>query len=397
MLQNWQFQLPTQIEFGRGGLGKLGRIAKPLGGSAMLVGYRDRTGLDSAYDRAAQALGKAGLAVTEFFEVPPDPDAELAVEGARRATDSGADVVVGLGGGSVIDAAKGIAAMAEMGGRPWDYAGSNKAFRPVTESLPVVAVPTTSGTGSEMTAVAVFNHHGIGSMPEFPLKASIAGPAVLPKIALVDPDLTIGSPARLTAACGADALGHAIEACMNRRANPISSALAGRAVALIIKHLPQAVEDPDDPGPRQPLALASTMAGAAFSVAGVIMTHSMAHALGAILHVPHGEAIAVGTPPTLRYNAQQCRHVYCELAEHCHITADSPEKQAARFVDAIANLLESVGLPSQIQVPADAPHDLAAKLAKNAFESTLKPLEWTPRSIDQPTLESLFQEILTTV
>ena len=97
-----------------------------------------------------------------------------------------------------------------------------------------------------MTAVAVFNHHGIGSMPEFPLKASIAGPAVRPEIALVDPNLTVGSPARLTAACGIDALGHAVEACMSRRANPFSTALAGRAVALIVEHLPRAVENPDD-------------------------------------------------------------------------------------------------------------------------------------------------------
>ena len=153
----------------------------------------------------------------------------------------------------MIDAAKGIAALAKMGGRPWDYAGSNENFRPITDSLPAVAVPTTSGTGSEVTGVAVFNHHDIGSLRGCPLKASIAGPAVYPKVALVDPDLTVGSPARLTAACGADALGHALEACMSRLANPISSALAGRAVGLIVENLRHAVENPDDREPRRPL------------------------------------------------------------------------------------------------------------------------------------------------
>ncbi len=362
----------------------------------MLVGYSDRTGLEKIYDRAAQSLADAGLEVTEFFEIPPDPDAALADGGARRAKELGIDVVVGLGGGSVIDAAKGIAALAKMGGKPWDYAGSNKQFKPITDSLPLIAVPTTSGTGSEMTAVAVFNHYGIGSMPEFPLKASINGPAVLPKIALVDPDVTIGSPPGLTACCGADALGHAIEACMSRRANPFSSALAGRAVALIVANLRRAVENPDDPEPREPLALASTLAGAAFGVSSVIMTHSIAHALGAVLHIPHGRAIAAGTPMALRYNAQQCEDVYCELADQCGIPGDSSQQKAERFVERITELLASVGLTEQVDVPDDAPDDLAGKLARNAFESTLKPLEWTPREIDEPTLKGLFEQIVGT-
>ncbi len=394
MLPNWEFQLPTRIQFGRGGLKKLGEVAGQFGRSVLLVGYRDRSGMEETYARAARSLSDRGLAVVEFFEVPPDPDAELAVEGARRAAESGSEVVVGLGGGSSIDAAKGIAAMAKMGGSPWDYAGSNENFRPITDSLPLVAVPTTSGTGSEVTAVAVLNHHGLGSLPGYPLKASIAGPAVRPKVALVDPDLTLGSPPRLTAACGADALGHALEACMSRLANPISSALAGRAVGLVVKNLRRAVEDPDDPERRHTLALASTLAGVAFSAAGVIMTHAIAHALGALLHVPHGEGVAIGTPFTLRYNAQQCREVYCQLAHHCGITDGSPDERAARFVDAIVELLESVGLPGGVEVPEDAPEDLSGKLARNALESTLKPLEWTPRDIDEPALKGLFDEIL---
>ncbi|MBN2476971.1 MAG: iron-containing alcohol dehydrogenase [Pirellulales bacterium] len=394
MSRRWEFQIPTRIQFGRGGLRRLGEIAKTYGRSVLLVGYRDRSGLEETYARAARSLAAAGLEVTEFFEIPPDPDAELADDGARLAAEAGVDVVVGLGGGSPIDAAKGIAALARMGGRLWDYAGSNKDFRPVTESLPLVAVPTTAGTGSELTSVAVFNHHGIGSMPEFPLKASIAGPAVLPQVALVDPDLAVGSPPPLTAACGADALGHAIEACMSRRANPFSTALAGRAVALIVEHLPRAVENPDDRAPREPLALASSLAGAAFAASSVVMTHSIAHALGALLHTPHGRAIAAGTPLVLRYNAEACREVYCELAHCCGLTADTPKQQATRFVDCIASLLQSVGLPERVDLPDDAPDDLPAKLARNAYESTLKPLQWNPREIDEATLANLFREIL---
>ena len=396
MLSRWEFQMPTQIQFGRGGLRKLGKTAGQFGGKAMLVGYDDRTGLEETYARAAKSLGEAGLSVTEFFEIPPDPDAELAVKGGRQAIAAEVDVIVGLGGGSVIDAAKGIAAMAKMDGSPWDYAGTNPDFKPITDAVPLIAVPTTAGTGSELTAFAVFNHHGVGSLPGIPLKASITGPAILPKVALVDPDLTLGSPARLTAACGADALGHAVEACMSRRANPVSSALAGRAVGLIVKHLPRAVENPDDPEPREPLMLASTMAGAAFANASVVMTHSIAQALGAMLHTPHGVGIAAGTPLVLRYNFEQCLDVYCVLAHYCGIMADSPEQQAQRFVEHITEMLESIGLPGRIKVPDDAPDDLAAKLARNAFEGTLKPLQWNPRDIDQPTLKEMFEELLET-
>jgi len=201
MLRNWEFQLPTRIQFGPGGLRKLGDVVRQLGTSAFLVGYADRTGLEETYGRASRALAEAGMTVAEFFRVPPDPEADVALEGTERLKEAGADVVVGLGGGSVIDAAKGIAALARMGGSLWDYTGSNPNSRPITDAVPLVAVPTTAGTGTEVSSVAVFTHHGVASIADMPLKASVAGPAIRPKVALVDPELAVGSPPGLTAAC----------------------------------------------------------------------------------------------------------------------------------------------------------------------------------------------------
>ncbi len=390
----WEYQLPTRIQFGKGSIGNLGSAAKEFGTKALLVGYRDRTGMEKIYDRAAKLLADAGVAVTEFFEIPPDPDAELGLRGAELAKQAGVDVVIGLGGGSAIDAAKGIAIIAKMGGGLWDYTGANPDFKPATDALPIIAVPTTAGTGTEVTAVAVFTHHGVGAMPEFDVKASVSGQVVRPKIAIVDPDLTVGAPSRLTACCGADALGHAIEACMSRKANPITNDLAARAVALIVKHLPDAVENPNDPEPREPIALGSTMAGTAFGVAGVVMTHSIAQALGGILHIQHGEAVAIGTPLNLRYNAPKCVDVYARLAHYCGIMADSKQEQADRFVEYIEELFEKIGLPRRITVPDDAPDDLAAVLARNAFASTPVPLKLNPRKIDEATLAELLKEIL---
>lgn len=394
MARQWDFQLPTRVQFGRGGLKKLGEVAREFGTRALLVGYGDQTGLEAVYARARQTLTEAGLGLTCFDEVPPDPSAELGAEGARLAAEAGVDVVVGLGGGSVIDAAKGIAAVVKMGGNLWDYTGANPKCRPVTESLPVLAVPTTAGTGTEVSGVAVFTHHGVGSDPGVPVKASISGPAVRPKVALVDPDLAVGSPPSLTAACGADALGHAIEAAMSRRANPISSTLAGRAVRLILENLAQAVENPDDPQPREPLALASTLAGAAFGSAGVVVPHAISQALGGLLHVPHGVGVAIGTPLSLRFNARECVDVYAELARDCGLRADSREATASLFVDRIVALLESVGLPSKIEVPDDAPDDLLEKLVRNAFDSTPVPITLNPRKIDEAVMRKLFQELL---
>lgn len=414
MLRNWEFQLPTRIQFGRGGLRKLGAAAKQLGGSALLVGYRDFAPLSAVYAKAAKSLTDAGVKVTEFPAVAGEPDPQLAADGARLAVEAGCDVIVALGGGSVIDAAKGIAVLASMGGDLWDYTDTAKQPRPITAALPVIAVPTTAGTGAEVTSVAVFTcgdcrtefhsvqttdganrlHDGRSDTPSYLVKASLVSPAIFPKVAIIDPDLAVGSPARLTAACGADALGHAIEACMSRAANPISSALAARAVGLIVRHLPRAVASPDDPEPREPLALAATLAGAAFNAAGVSAAHAIAHALGAVLHLPHAEAVAIATPLILRFNAEACVETYAELAAACGLQADSPAELAQRFVEQIGDLLRSVGLPERIVVPSADWNADVSMLARNAVAYSPLPLRLNPRKVDEATLRELLTTIL---
>lgn len=391
---HWDFELPTQVQFGRNRLAQLGTAAAKYGNSALLVGYADQTGLEETYARAEKVLSLAGVAVTPFYEVPPDPVAELGQAGARQAAVAGVDLVIGLGGGSVIDCAKGIAALVKMGGELWDYAGSNPTGKTITDSLPVIAVPTTSGTGSEVSPVAVFTHHGVGSQEGIPLKASVNGPALRPKVALVDPDLSVGSPPRLTAVCGADALAHAIESCMSTKANPMSMALATRAIVLITKNLVQAVENPNDPEPREALALGSMLAGAAFGSAGVVLPHAIGQALGSLMHIPHGEAVAIGTPPNLRFNAECCQDLYCQLAHYCGTGGDTPQERSDGFVEYVIGLLKQIGLPGRVD-PGEQDRDaLAEKLTVNAYESTAVPIRLNPREVDHATLKSIFLEIL---
>lgn len=394
MSPTWEFQLTTRVHFGPGGLRNLGELAAPLGTTALLVGYRDQDGMERHYDRAVRALTMAGVHVAPFFQVLPEPDARMPVEGGHAARHAGAEVIVGLGGGSALDVAKAIAVTAKMEHGLTEYLVGGKQLSPTCPALPSIAVPTTAGTGAEVSEVAVFVHPGVGTVAGMPLKCSLFGPAISPRIALIDPELTVGSPADLTAACGADALGHAIEACLSRRANPVSTMYAHRAIALIVDNLLVAVEHPDDPGPREPLSLAAMLAGAAFSAAGVVATHAMAQALGSLLHVPHGLAVAIATPLVLRHNAESCVEQCAGLADACGITGGSARQRAERFVQRIVDLLHAVGLPDHVDIPPNAPPDLLDQLVQNAFASTRVSLTLNPCQVNQQRLRAMFEDVL---
>ncbi len=391
----WDFSLPTQIQFGRGGLRRLGQFTAGLGSSALLVGYEDQTGLEGAYAKAEKLLEKAGVKLTACYTIPPDPAAEIIEQGAELARRSEADVVIGLGGGSVMDAAKGIAALLRLGGSLWDHTGANSQSKPIRDTIPVIAVPTTAGTGSEVSNVAVFTHEKGGSVEGVSIKDALVGPALRPKLALVDPDLALGCPPSLTAACGADALGHAIESCLSRRATPIASALAVQAVRLIVDNLAAAVASPDDPGPRESLAMASTMGGAAFSAAGVVVPHAVAQALGAVLHVPHGLSVALATRQGLSFNRSKCTAQYAELARACQLQGDDDESLADRFVDTINDLLDRCDLPRTISTPPNAPNDLIERLVRNAYDSAPVPITLNPRKVSEGEMGGLFELIVT--
>jgi alcohol dehydrogenase class IV len=390
----WDFSLPTQIQFGRGGMRRLGQFSADFGASALLVGYADQAGLDDVYAKAEKLLEKAGLKTTVLYTIPPDPAAELVEAGAEVARRNGIDVVVGLGGGSVIDAAKGIAALARLGGILWDHTSANPESKPIHDTLPVVAVPTTAGTGSEVSNVAVFTHEKGVTAEGIAIKDAIVGPALRPKLALVDPDLTVGCPPALTAACGADALGHAIESFLSRRATPVASALAGHAVQLIVENLPRAVAEPEGGDYRERLAVAATMAGAAFSAAGVVVSHAIAQALGAVLHLPHGLSVALATRAGLAFNRSACATQYAELARHCRLDEADDDALADRFVVEIHAVLDRCGVPRTIPVSLDAPDDLVDRLVRSALDSSRIPITQNPRKVVGEDLAGLFTQIL---
>jgi alcohol dehydrogenase len=288
------FPVPTDIHFGFGILQTLPARVKSLGGRrAFLV---TDPGLRAAgiLDQVVDLLQTHSIPVTVCDRVVPDSGSKLIDSTVAELKNAGSDVVIGVGGGSSLDTAKAIGALAKNPGSCLDYVGLHNIRN---KPLPVIAIPTTAGTGSEVTLWSVFTDE------DKSVKTAIGSFLLYPSIALCDPELTFNLPAHLTAATGMDALGHAIECYTNNACQPISAALALRAVELIGCHLRGAVLNGRDPQSRYGMLLASTMAGIAMNPTRLGLAHALAMPLGSwSLRVPHGISIAVTLPVVMEFN-----------------------------------------------------------------------------------------------
>lgn len=336
------FPLPTDLHFGHGVLAKLPEQVRALGGRKAFVvtdaGVR-RTG---AIERAQQLLEAAGVGVSVYDGVHADSGSGLITEAARQRRECGADVVVGIGGGSSLDTAKAVAVLATSGGQILDYVGFGKVTQ---RPLPVVAVPTTAGTGSEVSLWSVFTDDTRA------LKVAIGGFALYPAVALCDPDLTLALPPFVTAATGMDALTHAIECYTNHACQPISGALALRAAELIGQHLLTAVRRGEDRKARYAMLLASTMAGMAMNPTRLGLAHALAMPLGSWrLRVPHGAANAITLPIVMRFNCAQRPDRFVDVARALGEPVEllSACEAALKAADAVQRLAREVGIPERL-------------------------------------------------
>ena len=274
---HFEFATATRIIFGEGKAASLPELARSFGVRALVV-----TG--ASPERAAAIVSALSA---ETLAVPGEPTVELVREGARRVRDAGCDVVVSIGGGSAIDAGKAIAAIATNGGEPLEFLEVVGKGRAITAPpLPFIAVPTTAGTGSEVTRNAV-----LGSA-EQGVKASLRSPLMLPRVALVDPELTYGLPPAVTAYTGLDALTQLIEPYVSARANPLVDALCADGIARVAGALGRAVLDGADRDARRDMALASLFGGLALANAGLGVVHGFAAPLGGGWKAPHGALCA---------------------------------------------------------------------------------------------------------
>ncbi len=337
----FSFEAPTRLTFGAGTLAKLPELVTGMGPRALVV---SDPGIVKAgiLDRVLAALNDAGVAADSFTQVEPNPSVETVHAAHDLFRRTRASFVVAAGGGSAMDVGKVVAVLAAHGGTVLDYEGIGKVPGP---GVPVVAIPTTAGTGSEVTIFAVITNR------ERKFKMTVGSPHIVPQVALCDPELTLSMPQPLTAATGMDALTHAIECYVNTVHNPIAKTLALEAVRLIGRSLRTAYASGKDVGARTTMLLASTMAAMAFTRTRLGNVHAMSHPLGAHFDVPHGVANAILLPSVMAWNLVACYETYPQLAEALgeRVTGRSAREASEAAVDAVRRLSRDVGIPERLR------------------------------------------------
>jgi alcohol dehydrogenase len=336
LLNSFSFELPTKIEYGIGAVERLAEIIEALNAESLLVvtdkGIRD-SGL---LERISNLLHTRKLAHKIFDNVEPNPKDYNVQEGAKMAKQLNPDCLVTVGGGSPIDCAKAIAVVARQGGAVRDYEGPDKIGADV---LPLIAIPTTAGTGSEVTFSSVITD----SQEKY--KFSIKDPKIAPRVALVDPAMTLTMPPGLTAATGMDALTHAIEGFTANAAEPLADSAALYAIEMITAYLRTAVSDGNNLEARAGMLLGSVLAGIAFSHSDVAAVHCVAEALGGKYDAAHGVCNAVVLPAVMEYNLDYCKDRYARIATAMGLSYDNVEDGARQAVKAVQKLACDVHLP----------------------------------------------------
>jgi len=338
---------------------ELARLIADRGARSVLV-VTDRVLLElEVVAPLLNALKQAGLAVTVFSEVEPDPTIAMIMAGIEMLRASGATAVLAVGGGSPIDAAKAMIACHASGRPPEDLDGYFKVRDLV---LPFFAVPTTAGSGSEVTIASVVSDPGAGR------KFAIVDNQLVPVAIALDPNLMVGLPPHVTAATGMDALTHAIESDLSTLATPASRAQSVAAARAIFRDLPRACQDGHDIDARQSLAVASCLAGLAFTRASVGYVHAIAHQLGPLYHLPHGYLNATLLPYVLDFYLDGAAPRMAEFAGACGLgqDGDDPQSLAKSLIAAIRQLNASVAIPQTIEqiVDADIPEIVQRALAE---------------------------------
>ena len=374
--------MPTKAIFGRGVVSRVAEIARELGGSsAMVVADAGVVKLGVA-DRIAADLRAAGINVTIFDRVQPNPRDVHCIEAAERAREAGVDVFIGVGGGSSMDTAKCAAVLVTNGGHPrdWEDFGALKAT-----PVPVIAVPTTSGTGSEVSPSAIITDTVRRK------KMNLFDPRICPRVALVDPDLTMSMPPALTAATGMDALSHAVDSLHCRLATPASDAMALEGARLIALYLRTAFRDGSDVEARCGMAQASLVAGLAVGITDVAGCHCLAESMGAVYDLPHGVCCAVTMPVIMDYNLQVSREKYARLAAAFGIerAGRSDAEAAADAVDYVRLLNRELGIPPLRELIRREDLDV---LAEKAAANTSRPSN--PREAGVSDFRRMFEDAL---
>jgi alcohol dehydrogenase len=383
-MQKFDFQQRTRFVFGAGCLHRLGELARECGGTKVLV--VSDAGVVSAghFQRAVDSLRTAGLTVAAFHDFRENPSTEHVAAGVAVAKEFTPDLLVGLGGGSSMDCAKGINFIYSCGGQIQDYWGVGKAHSPM---LPMIAVPTTAGTGSEAQSFALI------SDPVTHVKMACGDPKAACKIALLDPELTITQPERVTALTGIDAISHALETYVTKRRNTMSVCFSRESWKHLATSFARVLQQPTDLDARSGMQLGAALAGMAIESSMLGAAHAAANPLTAQFGVTHGQAVGVMLPHIIRFNGQQCDAWYADLLRDIQpaLGALEPGEATLRLADVVTGWVKLAGLQTTIQ-PLGIASTNIVDLAIDAMK------QWTgtfnPISVTQLDFEKFYEYAL---
>lgn len=380
LTNNFEFELPTRMEYGIGVSEKLVSYLENMGTQNIFLVTDPGIVNSGILDPIEKQLKEAGISWKRFSEVEPNPKDYNVEKGAEIAREEGCDCILAVGGGSPIDCAKAISVVAVQEKNSRYYEDRSKIGKDV---LPIIAIPTTAGTGSEVTFGSVITD------TKEKYKFTIKSPIIGPRIALLDPMLTVSMPKALTASTGMDALTHAIEGYTAKNAEPIGDAIALYSIELISKYLKRAFDNGNDMEARAGMLLGSTMAGIAFSHSDVAAVHCIAEALGAKYDSAHGVCNAVVLAPMMEYNMSYCQEKYAKVAQAMGITFDTEKEGALKAVEAVTKLARDVELPSfrSLGIREEDMEELAEKSAKNGSNKD------NPRPMDKADYLSFIKDL----
>lgn len=366
---------------GRGALGSLGATACAMGASRFLLVADPAMKAVGTLERALESLQSSGLSGDTYTNIEAEPYLDGADDAAALGRRTHADIVIGLGGGSALDTAKAVAGLIANGGKAEDYIGLNLLPGP---ALKTIMIPTTAGTGSEVTFTAVFTNRITKA------KGGINSDFLFPECALLDPELTVSLPPLVTAATGMDALTHAIESFTGRAAGVFTEALALAAIRRISSNLRKAVYWGDDVDAREHTLLGSLLGGMALADAGVGAAHALAYPLGGFFRVPHGMANAMLIAHVMEFNAPAVPGRFAMIAEAMgeKVACLSESAAAVRAVDAVKSLCRDVGIPASLS-DLDVPRSDVPAMVEAALK-VARPVANNPRRLTPENAEAIY-------
>ena len=382
-MEEFSFSVPQNIVAGRKTIEKLPEIAAKLGGKKAFIISGPHLNKIGAVAACEELLKKAGIESAAFTDCEGNPSVETVEKATAMFQESGADFIVAYGGGSPMDVAKAVGVVAKYGGSITDYEGAHKVPGDI---IPLIAIPTTAGTGSEVTAFSVITDHSRQ------YKLTVFSYKILPTYAILDADLITTVPAGVAAACGMDALIHALEAYISTAASPFSDAMAEKAMELIGGHIRRYVANRGDLEAAQAMLVGSLFAGIAFSFARLGNVHAMSHPVSAHFNVAHGVANAILLPTIVDYNALadhgKYRKIYNYIAE---IPLGEDEFESFMLADEIRDLNDILGIPAtlgEVGVKAEAIPAMAADAMKSGNIAV------NPRSSKLEDIEILYRKAM---